>query len=396
MLIKLKILFRSIIVKILDSYLFLKSFFPKSGTLLILRLDDIGDYILFRNFIKHINNSDKFKGYKIYLAGNEKWKELAEEFEENEIYKFIWVNVKKFKSKSEWFYRYSKLFKINLLRCEWLIIPNDTTSLLINEIKVRCGIKNVMQKKSDSVYLKEDIYGYFNSSGNGKFKDYQNLFFQFYRNRKFAEEITGSKIEMSKPDFGLKKEKPEMKSIIIFPGAGDESRAWSSEYFGELCQKISKTGEFKIYICGDNSDKAAALKIKSSAENVIDLTGKTSLTELVHLINKADLLVSNETCSVHIAASVNTKTVCLSNGNHYGRFNPYPAESADFIHTIYPDSISASTGEFETIVKKYYIKSDLDINSIKVKQVFEKVVLILNPANENGSYKEESKVKNVI
>ena len=34
-------------------------------TLLLLRLDSIGDYVLFRNFMSEIKRSDKYRDYKI-------------------------------------------------------------------------------------------------------------------------------------------------------------------------------------------------------------------------------------------------------------------------------------------------------------------------------------------
>ena len=41
---------------------------PKS--LLLIRLDAIGDYILFRNFIEELKKDEKYKHYSITLLGN--------------------------------------------------------------------------------------------------------------------------------------------------------------------------------------------------------------------------------------------------------------------------------------------------------------------------------------
>ena len=49
-----------------------------SKELLIVNTDSIGDYILFRNFLKEIKNSEKYKDYKIVLLGCEKYKDFAE------------------------------------------------------------------------------------------------------------------------------------------------------------------------------------------------------------------------------------------------------------------------------------------------------------------------------
>ena len=45
------------------------SIFTKKNTLLFLKLDSIGDYILVRNFIQSIKESDKYKDYEITVCG---------------------------------------------------------------------------------------------------------------------------------------------------------------------------------------------------------------------------------------------------------------------------------------------------------------------------------------
>lgn len=46
-------------------------------TLLIIRLDGIGDYILTRPFFKNLRNSKRFKDYKIIFVGSPDFVELS-------------------------------------------------------------------------------------------------------------------------------------------------------------------------------------------------------------------------------------------------------------------------------------------------------------------------------
>ena len=55
-----------------------KKYIP--GTLLIIKTDAIGDYILFRNFLSEVRNLSLYKNYKIILCGNELWKDIALHF----------------------------------------------------------------------------------------------------------------------------------------------------------------------------------------------------------------------------------------------------------------------------------------------------------------------------
>ena len=56
----------------------------------------------------------------------------------------------------------------------------------------------------------------------------------------------------------------------------------------------------------------------------INLVDKTTLTELIEIIRLARILISNDTSAIHIAAGVDTQSVCILGGGHYGRFLPYP------------------------------------------------------------------------
>ena len=81
---------------------------PKS--LLLIRLDAIGDYILFRNYVEILKKSEKYKDYSITLLGNSVWKDLTKELDSEFVDKFIWLDRNRFSK--DLFYRYKKLKEI--------------------------------------------------------------------------------------------------------------------------------------------------------------------------------------------------------------------------------------------------------------------------------------------
>jgi len=90
-------------------------------SLLIIRLDAIGDYVLFRNYIEVLKNSEKYKDYKITLVGNIAWKSIAEELDSKYIDNFIWTDREKFEK--NFIYRYKKLKKISSKGYDVVINP---------------------------------------------------------------------------------------------------------------------------------------------------------------------------------------------------------------------------------------------------------------------------------
>ena len=68
----------------------------KRKSLLLVRLDAIGDYVLFRNFIKLLKKNQKYNDYTITLLGNSVWKNLSKELDYEYVDDFIWLDRNKF------------------------------------------------------------------------------------------------------------------------------------------------------------------------------------------------------------------------------------------------------------------------------------------------------------
>ena len=112
---------------------------------------------------------------------------------------------------------------------------------------------------------------------------------------------------------------------ILFPGASWHGRRWPHQFFYRVGEQLNKQYGWKILVCGADLDYEVCQKIQGlSSEAFANLAGKTTLQELSELIRGAQLLVSNETSAVHIAAAVGTYSICILGGGHYGRFLPYP------------------------------------------------------------------------
>ena len=100
----------SILITYVLFYLVAKKTHLTEKSILLVRIDAIGDYIIFRNFIEILKKDIKYKSYKITLLGNNTWKNIAEEFDHEYIDEFIWIDKSLFFK--SFFYRYKKLQEI--------------------------------------------------------------------------------------------------------------------------------------------------------------------------------------------------------------------------------------------------------------------------------------------
>lgn len=108
--------------------------------------------------------------------------------------------------------------------------------------------------------------------------------------------------------------------IALCPGAEyGKAKRWPAKHFASLIDKFSEKN-YQMVILGSEKDQAVAQKILSQTtqhDTITDLTGKTPLTEAIHLLAAASGAVSNDSGLMHIAAAVSTPLVAL-----YGSSDP--------------------------------------------------------------------------
>lgn len=365
--------------KIIDFFVIKKNRRIQPNTLLLVRLDGIGDYILFRNFIEILKKSKKYCDYKITLCGNIIWKNLAENFDRTFIDNFIWIDKRKFIRNP--IYRFKILRYISQYGFEIAIQPTYSREYFFGDAIIRAS------SAKERIGSESDLSNITNQQRVTSNKYYTILvpvksenIFEFYRNKEFFEYILGKKIELNQPNFKINKE--EVKTsiynpyIVIFPGAGSKDRRWQSNKFAEVADYVYKKCRYNIVIAGSKTDKILAEDIKKKSENlnIVDLTGRITLTQLIQIIKDANILISNETVAVHIAAAVGTKTICISTGFRFGRFDPYPEEISNKIIYIYPDVIQKRIYDYKYLIEKYRYSLPLStIDTIPVYKVKESI-----------------------
>ncbi len=114
--------------------------------------------------------------------------------------------------------------------------------------------------------------------------------------------------------------------IVIAPGASWSPKMWLAANFAKLISQLRIKFDVQIVICGGSTDETTCrtLAYLLGSSSVHDISGQTTLSELIEVIRHAQLVISNDSSPVHIAAAVSTPSVCILGGGHFGRFLPYP------------------------------------------------------------------------
>jgi heptosyltransferase-1 len=155
----------------------------------------------------------------------------------------------------------------------------------------------------------------------------------------------------------LKSQQVSGKYAVIVPGAAQPNKRWPIERFAELADKISSRFGMQIVATGSQGEREY---IEAIGKGVINLAGKTSMRELIPLMKKASLVVSNDTGPGHIAAALGVPIVMIFGPTNPARVCPYKRPQC--VVAIEPKERGMKADSYE---------QRHNINHITVEQVFE-------------------------
>jgi ADP-heptose:LPS heptosyltransferase len=341
---------------------------------LVLRVDEIGDYILWRKFISTILDSKKLENCEVHFVGNQSWKTLFEIEFKDEFQKIIWLDKAKFKKNM--IYRFSFLRKIAKEKYSIVINPTYSRAKRVDDsiVKAAGASANFGFVRNNENYLPyeqnfdKELYQHLYEVKN-------KLSFEFDKNKEFTEWFCENHLAISKINFeedrliSSKNKNLPSKYFVVFPGSRSSARIWSTSNFIEVSNYIYEKYQLTAIVCGGNGDIVYSNHfIQNYGNPCIDMTSKTSLPELLYIIKNATCLLSVDTGSIHLAASVNCTVLGVFNGSQYGRFSPYPKNINSNIHSFYPKHV------IEDINKKEYSKYEL-ISNISYNEVSSKMLI---------------------
>jgi len=97
-----------------------------------------------------------------------------------------------------------------------------------------------------------------------------------------------------------------LPSILIFPGTRWESKLWSMNYWHELIKLLSNN--FKVFIAASSGDlkyvQSLIDKLDSDRVSYQNFIGKTKITDLIYLIQNADLVIGMDSFGLHLASAI--------------------------------------------------------------------------------------------
>jgi len=357
-------------------------------TLLVIRLDALGDYVLFRQYLQLLKTAPPFGGHTLTLLGNVAFRSLAERFDADVVDRFIWVDIYRLSTRLA--YRFRVVRKLRQLGVSAVFCPTVSRVLVLDDflaaatgapVRIGCQTDFVNLKRWEA-WLGDRLYTRLLPRSRG-------LVFEGERNRRLMEALTGQPVEARRSRLRVEKaapvELPE-QVVVLSLGAGQSFRIWPMARFAAVVAELARRfPACRVVLTGTADERPyarhlLALLPPALAAAVLDGCGRFTLPELIGVLHKARLLLTNETGMVHLAAACGTPTVVVSQGKSLVRWHPYPAGLADQVVYLYPGYIEENRHRLPDIAPEFNPESRFLTEDISVERVMQAVAARLGSA----------------
>jgi heptosyltransferase-1 len=116
---------------------------------------------------------------------------------------------------------------------------------------------------------------------------------------------------------------PESKPLVVLvPGTIWETKHWTIEGFAGVARQFLQDG-FAVALAGTRRDQQRCRQIAAAAAGTCDLSGKTTPADLAALIRRAEVAVTNDSGSMHVAVSLGKPMVSVFGPTNPVHIGPY-------------------------------------------------------------------------
>jgi ADP-heptose:LPS heptosyltransferase len=349
----------------IERYPLPESVSPKK--ILIIRLDDIGDYLLYRNTLHGLKASEKFKGCSFTLLANQAWKEIFNEFDSQSVDDVIWVNKKEYfqhKNYQETLWKQLRQEGFGMVVCASrtrLLMLDDLCAIATNA-PVRVGAENTFPSEqinnlSDSCY--------------NQLLPHQPMLHEFFFNQAFANWFLQTNQQLKRPSISFNFVPPDIQRpyLICCIGAAHKSKRWPVQNWIDFIKLVIDKHGFTIVLSGSSAEAQYASEIEKEVA-VINLVGRTTQIALLNYIKYATASICQDSMAAHLSVACQTPAVIIANGNNSSRFTTYEEIGVAGVKTVYPQRFLANLRKRKNNHPWHYIPVTKDIGTIGHQEVF--------------------------
>lgn len=103
--------------------------------------------------------------------------------------------------------------------------------------------------------------------------------------------------------------------VVVAPGSAWATKQWPASHFGAAAARLCRPGRDRVVVIGTPADRAGAEEIArlvaQAGGTTIDATGGTTISDAVAWIERARVVLANDSAPAHIAAALGRPVVAM-------------------------------------------------------------------------------------
>ncbi|MBL6957685.1 MAG: glycosyltransferase family 9 protein [Rhodospirillales bacterium] len=302
--------------------------FRRRRGVLVIRMDGIGDMVLFRNTLDHYAEIFGVDNSEITVLGCTSWGSITDE-----VFKGYRVRVIDEHAYARWpHYRLWISLMVRLLAPAVTVCDSYMRrALMADSLAYMAGAPKTIVSLP---YINEPTrteFTYYISQTDRIINTGVYPTHEIVRHYRFISALAGRSIEPEPPRISWRDKEPPIETgkpyVILNPGSNEPGRRWPLNDYFQIADRLLEKG-YRVVLVGSMEEKSSAAIIDAYASkpDVIDMIGRTSLPELLDLMKHAACVLSNDTGPAHLSIALGAPTVVVVGGGHFGSFVPYPPE----------------------------------------------------------------------
>ncbi|MGB0670660.1 MAG: glycosyltransferase family 9 protein [Rhodospirillales bacterium] len=294
--------------------------------LLVIRMDGIGDMVLFRTSLDHYARVFGVDKKDITVLGCESWGGLGRQVFDG--YRLIAIDEHAFARRP--FYRFRVSLEVRALAPKTVVVDSYfRRAMMADSLAWVAGADRTIVSLP---YVNEPTraeFTYYLSQADQILATGPYPTHEVSRHYAFLSEVAGKKIVPEPPVISWKAGPALVPAgapyVVLNPGSNEHGRRWPLKAYIALGRRLLGEG-FRVAVIGTEEEWQADSDFSAFAREagVIDLIGKTSIAQVLDLMSRAALVVSNDSGPAHLAIALSRPSVIIVGGGHFGSFFPYP------------------------------------------------------------------------
>jgi lipopolysaccharide heptosyltransferase II len=113
--------------------------------------------------------------------------------------------------------------------------------------------------------------------------------------------------------------------VILNPGARWNNKRWPAERFGDVAVRMARSEpSIRFVVLGGTEDYPLGETIRAALpEKILNVAGKTNLREMIEWVRAGEVMVTNDTGPMHVAAALRKPIVGIFGPTEPRRTGPY-------------------------------------------------------------------------